>query len=135
MTSFLAPGPAAWGRVEQTREVPVVALDDYCAEAGLTRVDLLKIDTQGFELNVLTGAERLLRSGAVRAVYLEVNFAPLYEGQPRADAVLAHLWDRGYDLVTFYGQHYRRGRAAWTDALFAHRSALPAWKSGPAPAA
>ncbi len=46
------------------RTVPVVALDQYCQERGISRVDLLKIDVEGFELQVLQGARGLLAAGA-----------------------------------------------------------------------
>lgn len=61
-------------------EVPVVSLDDYAAEAGLTRVDLIKIDTEGFEREVLLGAERVLRELRPALVQLEFNWHHLLRG-------------------------------------------------------
>jgi len=42
-------------------QVPVVSLDDYVDAAGLSRMDLIKIDVQGAELFVLRGMSRALR--------------------------------------------------------------------------
>jgi len=61
-------------------EVPVVSLDDYAAEVGLTRVDFIKIDTEGFEREVLLGAERVLRELKPALVQLEFNWHHLLRG-------------------------------------------------------
>jgi len=37
-------------------EVPVVALDDFFKERGLPKIDILKIDAEGWDLEVLKGA-------------------------------------------------------------------------------
>jgi FkbM family methyltransferase len=39
-------------------EVPVVALDDFFEDRGLPKVDILKIDAEGWDLEVLKGADR-----------------------------------------------------------------------------
>jgi FkbM family methyltransferase len=49
-----------YGRAAATRRLDVIALDDYAAEQGFDRVALLKIDTEGMELDVLEGARRVL---------------------------------------------------------------------------
>lgn len=41
-------------------EVPTIALDDYCAERGIGRVDLVKIDVERHEAAVFRGFRRVL---------------------------------------------------------------------------
>ena len=48
-------------------------IDSFCAEAGIEKIDVLKIDVEGFELSVLKGAERMFRMGRIGFVYLEFN--------------------------------------------------------------
>ncbi|MGH9575395.1 MAG: FkbM family methyltransferase [Candidatus Acidiferrales bacterium] len=48
--------------VVSTLDVPVARLDDYIAEKRITRISLLKIDAEGFELPVLKGLERYFSS-------------------------------------------------------------------------
>ena len=43
------------------RTVDVTSLDDYVAQQGIERVAILKIDTEGMELDVLAGAKTALR--------------------------------------------------------------------------
>jgi FkbM family methyltransferase len=63
-----------------TAEVELTTLDVWAAEAGVHRVDAIKLDTQGSELDILRGAQRLL--GSVRALEIEVELNPIYQGQP-----------------------------------------------------
>lgn len=41
--------------------VPMVALDEWVAEQGIRRIDFVKIDVEGFEMDVLRGAEKSLK--------------------------------------------------------------------------
>jgi FkbM family methyltransferase len=56
-----------------TLEVECETLDAFCQAHGVDRIDLLKIDTEGYDLEVLRGAAGLLAAGAVRAVLVEFN--------------------------------------------------------------
>jgi FkbM family methyltransferase len=49
-------------------------LDDMAAELGIATIDLLKVDAEGFDLQVLKGAVKLFEAGQVRAVWVEVDF-------------------------------------------------------------
>lgn len=71
-------------------EVPVRRLD------GITIKDpiMLKIDTQGFEREVLDGAAEVMDK--VRVIDLELAFAELYEGGSSAYSLLPHLRDLGF---------------------------------------
>ncbi|MFO1268710.1 MAG: FkbM family methyltransferase [Rubrivivax sp.] len=79
------------------QEVPVRRLDgirhDVIERAQRT---LLKIDTQGYELPVLQGAERLLPR--VTGVQLELSLTPLYEGQALYLEMIQWLDSRGFEL-------------------------------------
>jgi FkbM family methyltransferase len=46
-------------------------LDEFCASEGVGRVDFLKIDVEGHEIEVLRGAARMLREGRVGAIQFE----------------------------------------------------------------
>lgn len=121
MSSFLRPSTAAWGTVVAETEVEVITVDSYCADHGIDRIDLLKIDTQGYELEVLRGADGMLAAGDVGLIYLEVTFIDMYEGLPPFDVLYRFLLDRDFRLVALYNFHMHWTRiAGWCDALFAH---------------
>lgn len=118
MSSFLEPSVTAWGEITSRYPVEVITLDDYCASRGIERIDILKIDTQGFDLQVLMGAERMMRGAAIHMIFTEVIFSEMYKELPRFDETYAFFADRGYALVSLYDFYYQNDRASWTDALF-----------------
>lgn len=102
------------------RTVPVRRLDAVLSPASLTGPVLLKLDVQGFELEVIRGFSVGL--AAVEHVYAEVSFLPLYEGQPLAPAIIADLHARGFDLAGVYNLSTdREERSVQADMLFANR--------------
>jgi FkbM family methyltransferase len=84
-------------------EVPAIALDDYIAAHGITRVDLLKLDIEGFEASACRGAEKSLRSRVIRAVYYEYfEKCLIREGEP--GRLIDYL--DGLGFVTCFCRHY-----------------------------
>ncbi|MBR0652493.1 FkbM family methyltransferase [Roseomonas terrae] len=136
MTSLLEPDPAVlslfhgfpdWGCVLATEAVDTVRLDDVAETAG---ADLLKLDIQGAELMVLRHAEARLRDAVV--IQAEVEFLPLYRGQPLFSEMEIFLRARGFVLHRFFptvsrvvqpmmvnGDPYAGlGQLVWADAVF-----------------
>ena len=90
---------------EQTIEVPVATLDDWAAGAGIAKVDFLWLDLQGFELNALKGAGRLLQGCS--AIHCEVQNIELYAGAPLYPELRSWLGQRGFRPV--FEAVFRRG--------------------------
>lgn len=61
------------GKTANEQAVQVVDLDTYASQHNIAYVDLLKIDTEGHELEVLKGALRLLREKQIGAIQFEFN--------------------------------------------------------------
>ena len=101
--------------------VQVVRLDDYAQAQGLQKIDLLKLDLEGYELPALRGASRLLKEGAIRAVYSECGFI---NGDPRKTSFselneLMHQY--GYQFAGFHQTQYwgpNRRRALFSNGLW-----------------
>jgi FkbM family methyltransferase len=119
-------------RTMATRELSTTTLDAVVLEREEAPApDLLSLDTQGSELEILTGATRLLDS-TILGVHVEVEFQPLYEGQPLFGDVYQFLAERQFDLAELRlfhkrcpmrGKHGFRGEGYVTDgeALFLKR--------------
>ena len=86
--------------VVNTFEVPCGPLSDYLKDDDLGEENLLKIDTQGFELPVLRGAEGVLDRFSV--IYCELSFRELYVGQSLASEAIAYLFQRQFNLAGVY---------------------------------
>ena len=54
--------------------VEIRTLDSFCAEQKISHIDLLKTDTEGFDLEVVKGAEAMLRAGQIQFILAEVTF-------------------------------------------------------------
>jgi hypothetical protein len=108
------------GTVEkETRQITVLPLSQALDETCLPPTSLLKIDVQGFELEVLKGCEDLLDKFS--HLYIECSFVELYERQALAHQVIAWLASRGFALVGVYNLYYaRNGAAIQGDFLFIH---------------
>ena len=89
-------------------------------------IDFIKLDAEGSEYEILSGAERCLSTALM--VEVEVEFFPLYEGQKLAHDVISKMYNLGYDLlylnrffqssVAFKGIGKSRGQMTFGDALF-----------------
>jgi FkbM family methyltransferase len=87
-------------RPAKTLEVYGVTLDDATLDPAVPAPDVLTLDTQGSELEILGGAARLLAQN-VLAIVAEVEFQPMYEGQPLFGDVCSFLRDAGFYFVGF----------------------------------
>ena len=121
MSSFLELGADAWGDIEKTTMVDVVTVDSFCRDRNIGTIDILKSDTQGYDLEVFKGCRRMIEENRIRMVYSEVTFSNHYRGQPSFDEVFRFLLDRRFALVAFYTFHFQERLAGWTDALFINR--------------
>lgn len=77
--------------------VPVTTLDELVAAEGLHRVDYLKVDVEGAEARVLTGAKTTLERHRPRVqLEIEARFTPRAATTP--EAIVAHMTEQGYQL-------------------------------------
>jgi FkbM family methyltransferase len=100
-----------------SQEVSVKRLDDIIDAETLMPPFLLKIDVQGFELEVIKGAQRLLSEDG--DLLVESSFAELYADQALADEVVATLLPQGFRLRGIFSlTHGLDGAPLQGDFLF-----------------
>jgi FkbM family methyltransferase len=85
-------------------QVMVQTLDRFTAENNIECIDLLKVDTEGFDLEVLKGAEQLLSEKRVAFVLVEVGFHPGDTRHVLFDDVRAYLLGKGFAVFGIYDQ-------------------------------
>jgi len=87
-------------RVTKSLRVPVRSLDSLAEEGAFPLgllPDFLSLDTQGSEHAILSGGMNVVQK-SVLAIATEIEFHPMYEGQPLFSAIL--------DLANRYGFHF-----------------------------
>jgi FkbM family methyltransferase len=80
-----------------TESAPVRRLDDVLDLGGTL---LLKVDTQGFDMQVIEGAAGVL--DRVAAILVEVPIRPIYDDAPDVIDILRQMADWGYELLGLF---------------------------------
>ena len=88
----------------KTEKVALTTLDEFCAGHHIQTVDFLKIDTEGHEISVLEGGERLLESGGIQIIELELGMNPENLRHARFEDAKELLEQKGYRLFRIYEQ-------------------------------
>lgn len=113
--------PAREARGEQ-RPAPVRRLDDLLAESGGRAPDLVKLDVQGFELEVLRGCPSIF--GKTEVFVLETSLYAFLDDIPLLREVIEFMAERGYEIYDIAGQIRRPidGALGQLDIAFARRN-------------
>lgn len=110
-------------RGEET--VRMTTIDGFVAEQSVPGIDLLKVDAEGYDLEVLQGAVGLFDRGAVKFVLIELGFHPDDSRHVSFDHVRDFLLPRGFRVYGFYDQQLEwsgENRLQYANVCFAHRS-------------
>jgi FkbM family methyltransferase len=101
LNTFGAPTYPGEAAPVGTVEVRVGTVDEFCNDRGIPRIDLLKLDVEGFERAAVAGADEMLRHGKIGAVSFEISQIPLEGSGVRSRDVFDALADHGYLTYRF----------------------------------
>ncbi|HUB46201.1 MAG TPA: FkbM family methyltransferase [Acetobacteraceae bacterium] len=103
-SSFLQPNtddPSTGGNVVvDTVRVPVRTLDEMFPDPTALRRTYLKLDSQGFDLEIAKGAGQVL--AAIPALQTEMSFRPVYNNMPDYRQSLTAFEAHGFRVADFY---------------------------------
>lgn len=106
-SSILSPSEYALGRwenshVDHQEKIVIRTLDDFCADGMVTGTDsvFLKMDTQGYDLEVFKGAQATLHQ--VRGILSELSLIAVYDGMPNYIQSLSTFEVAGFSVSGFY---------------------------------
>jgi FkbM family methyltransferase len=137
-SSVLAPSQVGknlygdWYDTQSTVNVEITTLDAWAAAAGIKKIDILKIDVQGLELDVLRGAKNLLAQG-ITGIVCEAQLIQEYDGASTFTEIDTLLRGAGYTLHQIH-QLSHQGPELQTsclDGLWLHNSALARLRANP----
>lgn len=104
-----------------TEVVAVSRLDDFCRQRGIAQVDLVKVDTEGYDLEVLKGARAMLEDSAISFVQVEAGMTSHNSKHVPFAAFQDYLEPLGYSLFGIYGQQPEwdgEARLRYADPVF-----------------
>lgn len=107
-------------------EIEVATIDDLLARTGVKRLDLLKMDVQGWEIEVLHGAQGALNRAAIRFILTEVSFGEKDGDMLPVERLHPAILSHGFVLSGLYDL-FRWGDKSqlyFGNALYTHRTVL-----------
>ena len=97
-------------------------LDDVLTNVPLDRPVVIKIDVQGYELEVLAGATAVLDNAD--CLIVEHAFDEFYQGQARAAEVMEYLRGLGWEFSRVVDIRRERGVIVESDVVYLRRHTL-----------
>jgi FkbM family methyltransferase len=114
--------------VNATEElIKIDTLDNYCHLKNIEKIDLLKIDTEGYEINVLKGANKLLDEKRISFIYCEVGFNESNQRNTSFALLTSFLEAKGYFFYAMYqiDSHGWKNGNHLANALFIQKDIFP----------
>lgn len=100
--------------------VQCVNLDNWCAENNIKKIDILRLETQGMELQILQSSPNIVQTAKI--IYLETYFFPYRENMTNYIKLKKYLDKAGFVLLTHW---YREGLSG--HAIFLSREIYEAY--------
>ncbi len=106
--------------MQSETSVNIVPLDQYVSEYNLPQADFIKLDIQGYELEALKGAIKLLQN--TKYILCELSFVEFYIGQPLFHEIVAFLAQQNFYIMAIKKYTHAGTRLYQTDVLFEQRA-------------
>jgi FkbM family methyltransferase len=101
-------------------EIVTNTLNSYVSDLKLPVPQLLKIDTQGSELDIIAGSSDFISS--VKHVLLECPLVEYNLGAPNIQKYLTTMLDLGFEPIDVTEVHYMNGKTVQIDIAFTNMS-------------
>ena len=60
-------------------KIKTTTIDIFIKQKKIKKIDLLKIDTEGHELEILNGAKKTIQDGKIRYILIEIHYSKMYK--------------------------------------------------------
>jgi FkbM family methyltransferase len=106
-----------------TANTKVTTLDKYIKLHNIKKIDILKIDTQGYELNILKGAKLALKKKIIKFIELEIIIADYYKKKINLHDIDLIMSKNNYYLYNIENFCYdKNGKLKWFDMLYMNKN-------------
>lgn len=105
--------------------VQSITLDKYIEDNDIDRIDILKIDTQGYELNVLKGSTESLKN-KIKFVELEITVEDSYLNNPKIHEIDKYLSLNSFKLFKIENIFYDKKKLniRFFDAVYVNKNLM-----------
>jgi FkbM family methyltransferase len=111
--------PTGDHEIRNQLEVNQIKIDTLRKEYSFDIIDLLKIDAEGYDLEVLRGAESMLDKQAISVIVTEVFFVPYRDGQANFWDIAGYLNKKDYSFVNLFDtRDTKQGRLYTGNAIW-----------------
>ena len=86
-------------------DVQVITIDEYVNKNNIKKINLLKIDTQGYEDEVLKGAQETLRLNKIDIIETELILGNMYEKTLSFNEIENLIYAYGYKFFALVNHH------------------------------
>jgi len=104
---------------EKKIQIETIALDDFIVEKNIEQINLIKIDVQGSEAEVLTGASKCLQH--TKLVTLEINLFDFYEKKSSFLEIESLLPNFELFSIIRTSQNPKNFRTDWCEAIYINK--------------
>jgi len=105
--------------IKEKYEVELINLDNFILNNEINNDLCLKIDTQGYEMEVLLGAQKTLNKGQIKYIIIELMTVEKYKGAKLYHEIIDFLSSLDFQLVDIHQSYYEEnGEMSEFDALF-----------------
>ncbi len=87
-------------------EIETITIDEIVSQFELPRVDFIKIDAEGFEYEILKGADSVLSGKNLKLAIASYHDLP--NGEREMPKIVSHLKERGFNVYTKSGYVYAK---------------------------
>ncbi len=82
--------------------IKVSTIDIYTKQKGIKEIDVLKIDTEGYEIAVLKGAKEIIEKNKIKLIYCEVGFSLKNKRNTYFQLLNDFLEEQGFRFYAIY---------------------------------
>ena len=111
--------------IRKSVNVPMTTLDEYISQQKIAQIDILKIDTEGFEAMVLYGAQASLKAELFKLIEIELTIDERFGSAGNFYDIEKYLIPNNYTIIAFDDLYSCVTRPIFhLNILYAHRSLL-----------